>query len=230
MRPIRFDLPLATLLVDVCIAALAAVGITILAGAEAYAMVGVPIVTGLLTLALVMAAGRAGYGPAHREALETDRPTGLATEDVADATLAREFARAQRGHLLSVVLVRLEGLEAYRARHGEATAERLLRAAGRAFVRNRRRTDLAAHHGVRTGTFLAVLVDSDAKGAEVYVSRLRPDLADLPGLPPHDGVSVGIATFEPGMRSPADLLRVATQALDGRAGGGGRTRVVAGGS
>lgn len=227
MKRIHFDLSRTALLIDVCIAALAAVGITILVGAEGHAMVGVPIVTGLLTLVLVVAAGRAGFGPAHEEAVVTDRPTGLAKEEVADEALAREFAAAQRGRLVTIVLVRLEGLEAYRARHGKATADRLLRAAGRVFVRHRRRADVAAHHGVSTGTFLAVLSGADREGANAYVARLRNDLASLPGLPPHDGVSVGIATFEPSMRAPAELIRIARYELDRRSEGEGRVRVVA---
>lgn len=227
MRRIGFDLPRTTLLVDAAIAALAAIGVTSLVGAEAYAMVGVPLATGLITLLLVLAAGRAGYGPAHRETLVTDRPTGLAKEEVADAVLAQEFAAAQRGHLLSIVLVRVEGLEAYTAQHGEAATRRLLRAAGRVFVRHRRRTDLAAHHGVRAGMFLAVLTGADREGAEAYAARVREDLMDLPGVPPHGGVSVGTASFESAMRSSADLIRVARRALEGESEVPAPKRVVA---
>lgn len=227
MNLIRFDLPRSALFIDASIAALAAVGITILVGAEAHAMVGVPIVTAVLTLALLVAASRAGLGPAGIEAIETDGPTRLATEEVADEALDREFGAAQRGRLMTIVLVRIEGLAAYRERHGQATTDRLLRAAGRVFVRHRRRMDLAAHHGVRTGTFLAVLSGADREGADAYVARLRDDLMNLPGLPPHDGVSFGIAPFEPSMRSPADLVRAATEALDPQSEPRGRVRVVA---
>ena len=227
MRPIRFELPRTTLLVDASIAALAAIGITILVGAEAYAMVVVPLVTGLITVLLVMAAGRAGYGPVHRAALVTDRPTGLAKEEVADQLLAREFAAAQRGHLLSIVLVRVEGVEDYRALHGEAATRRLLWSAGRVFARRRRGTDLAAHHGVRRGMFLAVLPGTDRDGAHVYASRIRQELMALPGLAPHGGVSIGVASFGSSMRSTADLIRAARSALEGEAEAPHPKRVVA---
>lgn len=227
MNLIRFDLSLTALLVDACIAGLAAFGITILLGAEAHAVVGIPLIAAVLTLVLLVAAGRLGFGPAHREALVTDRPTGLATEEAADEAVAREFGAAQRGRLLTIVLVRLEGLESYRARHGQATAARLLWAAGRVFVRHRRQMDLAAHHGVHSGTFLAVLSGADREGANAYVARVRADLLSLRGVPPHEGVRFGIATYEPTMRSAADLVRTATEALNGTGEPGRPMRVVA---
>lgn len=229
MNLFNADLPRTALVIDVFIAALAAVGLTILVGAQTYAVVGVPLLTALLTFALLTTAARAGIGPHRKEGDGlTDPLTGLATEAVADHVLAREFAAAQRGRLLTVVLFRLKGLPGYRARHGETATAELLRAAGRTLARHRRRMHLAAPYGPRPGTFLSILSDSDREGAEIYAARARDDLMKSKGGPSHEGVSVGIASFELSMTSPEELIRKATFALEGGPKAGGKIMVVGG--
>lgn len=227
MNLINFDLPRHALFMNVGIAALAAIGITTLTGGQGKAAVAVPVLTALLTFAL-LAWARGPEGRPARTANRTtlDSLTGLATEGVGEEALAREFAAAQRGRPLTVVMIRLEGLPKYRARHGKTVADQLLRVAGRTLRRHRRGMHLTALHGDTEGTFLAILSASDREGAAVYAARLRRDLMRIGGLPEHDGVSIGIAPYDLSMASPSELVRNAAYAMAKGAAAGGKVMVM----
>jgi PleD family two-component response regulator len=83
--------------------------------------------------------------------------TGLATPALADVVLGTEFAAAQRGRPLSVLLVRIEQAREYEARHGAPMRERLLRAAARTVAAHTRNMNLSAHHRSGDATFLLIL-------------------------------------------------------------------------
>ncbi|MFW5947944.1 MAG: GGDEF domain-containing protein [Gemmatimonadota bacterium] len=233
MKLINVDLPRGALILNVCIAALAAVGITSLIGGRGQAIFAVPVLTVILTLALLLQtreisawARRVLAGPT----VTRDPLTGVATEEVAEEVLAREFAAAQRGRPLAIVLIRLEGLPRYRVEHGQAVADQLLRVTGRTLAQHRRGMHVAARHGGREGTFISILSGSDRDGAAVYAARLRQELLRLKGLPELSGVSVGIAAFDMSMASPRELVRKAAFALERGAAAGGKVMVVGAGS
>jgi diguanylate cyclase (GGDEF)-like protein len=220
------DLPRRVLIVNVAVALLAAVGITSLAGHGAQSVLAIPILTLLITLGLLFVPRLPELSPKRRSESMRDPLTGLATEAVGEEALAREFAAAQRGRPLAVVLVRLEGIGRYRARHGKTVADQLLRVAGRSFARHRRGMHVTARHSGREGTFLTILSASEREGATVYASRLRRDLMNLKGVPAYGGVSIGIATFDMSLESPKELIRKAAFALEQGAAVGGKVMVV----
>lgn len=213
MNLINYDLPRRALIMNVGVAALAAIGITSLAGAQGQAVMAVPLLTALLSFALLARAQAPDGRASTADAATLDPLTGLATVDVGEEALAREFAAAQRGRPLTVVLVGLEGLPLYRARHGNAVADQLLRVVGRTLHRHRRGMHVTALHGEREGTFLSILSASDREGAAVYAARLRRALMRLPGLPEHAGASIGIASYDVSMASPSELVRNAAFAM-----------------
>jgi GGDEF domain-containing protein len=227
MNRIDLDLPRPRLVLNVCVAALAAVGLSLLSGAaQGQAVVGVPVLTALLTFALLARPAKAAPERwEDDEPITTDPTTGLTTEEIAREALRREFAAAQRGRPLTVALVRLEGLARYRAQHGGPVADQLVRVAGRTLVRHRRGMHVAAARGPE-GTFLSILSGSDLQGAGVYAARLRADLMQPRSLPPIEGVSIGIAAFDVSMESPGDLVRRAAYALEKGAEAGGKVMVV----
>lgn len=227
MNLIDLDLPRPKLVMNVAIAALAAVGLSLLSGVgPGQAVLGVPVLTALLTFALL---ARPTKPTTERwgddELVTTDPMTGLTTEEIAREALVREFAAAQRGRPLTVALVRLDGLPRYRAQHGGPVADQLVRVAARTLVRHRRGMHIAAAHA-REGMFLSILSGSDLQGAGVYAARLRADLMQPKALPPFDGVSIGIAAFDVSMESPGDLIRRAMYALEKGAEAGGKVMVV----
>lgn len=225
---INVDLPRRVIVMNICIATIAALGLTTLAGGEGQAAVAaVPVLTALFTVGLVQwtqhaeLQTRPGAG-----GVTTDPLTGLAVASVGEEALAREFAAAQRGRPLTVVLVRIEGLKRYRVRHGKTVANQLLRVAGRTLSQHRRGMHLTAMHGAEDGTFLSILSASDREGAAIYAARLRRDLMRIEGLPGHDGVSIGVASFDLSMASPKELVRKAARAVEQGAATGGRVVVV----
>jgi diguanylate cyclase (GGDEF)-like protein len=226
LNRINVDLPPRVLATNLAVATFAALGITSLAGDQARAPIAVPILTLLLTAALFIVPRLPKSGSRRKDEEIRDPLTGVATEAVGQEALAREFAAAQRGRPLTVVLVRLEGIGRYRARHGRTVTNQLLRVAGRTFLRHRRGMHLTARHSGREGTFMSILSATDREGAAIYASRLRRDLMQIKGVPAHGAVSIGIASFDLSMESPRELVRKAAFALERGAAVGGKVMVV----
>lgn len=216
---------------NVGVAALAAVGLTSLvpaSGGRAQAMLVLPVLTLLLAMAL-LGRTRNTLRRVRQEAASgatTDPHTGAATASVGERVLALEFAAAQRGRPLTIVLTRIERLSRYRAEHGASAADQLLRHAGRTLQRHRRGMHLAARYEGDEAMFLSILSGSDRDGAAVYATRVRREMLRHPGLPEPAGVSVGIASFDMSMASAGELVRQAAFALDKAAAAGGKVVVV----
>lgn len=233
MNQINLDMPRGTIVAQVVVAALAAVGLISLvppAGGREQAMIVVPILTALLAVALVLRT-RASIRRARKEAgsaTATDPLTGVATVATGEQVLDMEFSAAQRerGRPLSVVLIRLEQLSEYRARHGQVVTDKLLREAGRILDSHRRGMHLTARYAGDPGTFLSVLSGVERDGAAVYATRVRRDLLRIQGVPRPVGISVGIAAYDMSMKSPQQLLRRAAFALKKGTAAGGKVVVV----
>lgn len=234
LNSLKLELPGSALLSNVTVAALSAVGLTSLVGMSGggeRTLLVVMVLTALLSTVFVLRmretvdrARRQGAGVG-----TVDPLTGVATAGSGEQVLGLEFAAAQRGRPLTVVLLRLEQLPKYRAVHGRAVGNQLLRVAGRALRRHRRAMHLVARHAGEEGMFLCILSGSNREGATVFASRVRRDLLHPKGVPAHAGVSVGIASFDASMSSPRDLLRQASFALEKGAASGGKVVVVGGG-
>jgi diguanylate cyclase (GGDEF)-like protein len=227
---ISADVPVSMVVGAAAIAALAAVGLLTLVplpGAAGMPAVGVGLLTVLLTGGLVVG-NRRMVEQARREArvnATRDARTGLATPFAAEQMLEMEFAAAQRGRPLALVLIRLEQFPRYRATHGRAIANQLLRLTGRALAKNRRGMHLTAHHGPGEGTYLSILSGMDLDGACVYARRIRRELMSLRGLPAAPNVSVGIVAYDMSMTSAEDLVEQAERALVKASAGGGKILV-----
>jgi putative two-component system response regulator len=126
--------------------------------------------------------------------------------------LDNEFAAAERGRLLSVVLFDLDHFKAYNDQWGHAGGDEALRAFANILAAATRRMDLSARFGGEE--FLSVLTSTDTEGALIFAERIRAGLAAATlGTGGHLTVSAGLATYHPSMRSPDELLAAADQAL-----------------
>lgn len=152
----------------------------------------------------------------------TDELTGMPNRRWARLTLETEFAAAQRGRPLVVVLFDLDRFKEYNDRFGHAAGDRALRVVAAVLQRNTRRMHLTARIGGEE--FLSVLSSSDIAGAQVFARKIREDLArvELPTGPIR--MSIGLAAYDPEMASPDDLLALADEALY-RAKQEGRDRI-----
>jgi diguanylate cyclase (GGDEF)-like protein len=173
---------------------------------------GVGTVSELLHRALARAEARA----------LTDELTGLPNRRWARLVLEAEFAAAQRGRPLVVVLFDLDRFKEYNDRFGHAAGDRALCVLAAILRRNTRRMDLSARIGGEE--FVSILSSTELAGARVYAERIREELArvELPTGPVR--VSVGMAAYDPSMATPDELLAVADEALY-RAKQEGRDRI-----
>jgi diguanylate cyclase (GGDEF)-like protein len=142
----------------------------------------------------------------------TDILTHLPNRRHARLFLDNEFAAAERGRLLSVVLFDLDYFKRYNDEFGHAAGDAALKAFADILTESTRRMDLSARFGGEE--FVSVLAGSDTEGALIFADRIRVVLSNTP-LPTGTSltVSAGVATYHPTMRSPDELLAAADSAL-----------------
>ncbi len=157
----------------------------------------------------------------------TDLVTHLPNRRHARLFLENEFAAAERGRLLSVVLFDLDHFKAYNDQWGHAGGDEALRAFAGILAPSTRRMDLSARFGGEE--FLSVLTSTDTEGALIFADRIREALAArVMSTGAHLTVSAGLATYHPSMRSPDELLAAADQALyEAKHAGRNRVRLFA---
>lgn len=141
----------------------------------------------------------------------TDLLTRLPNRRHARVFLENEFAAAQRGRLLSIVLFDLDGFKDYNDRYGHAAGDEALKAFADVLNKTTRRMNLVGRFGGEE--FLAILAGSDAEGAVVFGERVRSALRERALGKVALTVSGGVATFHPNMRTPDELLASADHAL-----------------
>jgi diguanylate cyclase (GGDEF)-like protein len=230
---IRHDaaLPLALVAFQAAVAGLAALGFLSLvpvATTPGTLVVVVPLLGVSATAGLVMVGEHAAArrrGVAVRHALRHPL-TGLVTRDYTEQTLAAEFAAAQRGRGLTVVLFRIEQFPRLAVRHGRPAAERVLRAAGRVLQAHTRGMHTSGHHGPHEGTYVSILSGTAVDGACVFAKRVRRDLMALTGMPEPLVVSAGVIAYDVSMASVKELVDGAEHALVKAAAGNGKIVVL----
>ena len=141
----------------------------------------------------------------------TDNLTHLPNRRHARMFLENEFAAAERGRMLSIVLFDLDGFKPYNDSHGHAAGDDALRVFADILARTTRRMNLSARFGGEE--FLSVLAGSGPEGAMVFAERVCTALhAQKLGDGPLT-VSAGVATYDSGMGSPDEFLAAADRAL-----------------
>jgi diguanylate cyclase (GGDEF)-like protein len=150
----------------------------------------------------------------------TDPLTGLPNRRHMDIYLEKEFAAAERGRALAVVLFDLDQFKAYNDTAGHQAGDEALCRFAAILAGQTRAMNLVARYG--GDEFIAILSDTDTEGARGLVGRVmnevRADsiLADI-------GTSYGLAAYADGMLGPDDLVRSADAALyDAKARRAGR--------
>lgn len=142
-----------------------------------------------------------------------DRVTGLASAGYANHFLESEYAAAERGRAVTLVLFGFDDFEEFTADHGRAAADAAVREFGAVLKQLTRRMNLSARYGWRADTFLSVLSNADAAGAQVYVDRVCETLRSAARALPMPSVSVGIAEFDAEMVGPHEFVQRAEEAL-----------------
>jgi diguanylate cyclase (GGDEF)-like protein len=136
----------------------------------------------------------------------TDPLTKLPNRRHLEMHLAREFAAAQRGRRIAVVLFDLDNFKQYNDAFGHLAGDGVLEAMGEVLSGETRAMNLVARYG--GDEFVSVLSDTSLEGARLHAARVAEQVAKHPALGPHGiGVTSGVAVFVPGMENVRDLIR-----------------------
>lgn len=127
------------------------------------------------------------------------------------AVLDREFAAAERGHKLCVVLFDLDYFKKVNDKHGHAAGDEALRAFAGILSTNTRKENLAARCGGEE--FIAVLREEGADTGVKFAQRVLDKIREFPMPWGQQTVSAGVAEYQKGMGSYELLLAAADLAL-----------------
>ncbi|MGH7480801.1 MAG: GGDEF domain-containing protein [Longimicrobiales bacterium] len=153
----------------------------------------------------------------HRERREaelralTDPLTELPNRRFARAVLDQEFAAAQRGRPLTVIVWDLDHFKRYNDEYGHDAGDVALQMFADALRQTTRKMNLSARWGGEE--FISVLGGCDVKGAAVFVERVRWMLLQAPIPGGRVRTSAGLAEHAPGYSSAEDLIAAADEAL-----------------
>lgn len=159
---------------------------------------------------------------AAQEMALSDPLTGLANRRHARIFLEANFAAAERGASLAVVIFDIDHFKEFNDTYGHAAGDEVLKTVADLLGGGTRDMDLSARWGGEE--FLTVLSSGDAEGATIFAERFRTTLEEQPTQWGRVTISAGIATHVPGMESPELLVAAADRALY-RAKEDGRNRV-----
>jgi diguanylate cyclase (GGDEF)-like protein len=160
----------------------------------------------------------------HRERHEAenlaliDRLTGLPNRRHLEDSLEREFAAAERGRNLTVVIFDLDHFKQVSDRQGRAAGDMTLKAFAKILRENTRKENLSARFGDEE--FATVLRDTDADAAVVFAQRVLDEMRAWPLPWGAQTVSAGIAHYQKGMGSYELLVGEADRALHQAEDGG----------
>jgi diguanylate cyclase (GGDEF)-like protein len=135
----------------------------------------------------------------------TDPLTGLGNRRRMEVVLKHGIAAAQRGGLLSMVMLDLDGFKEINDREGHPAGDQALRLVADTLREHLRGSDVAVRYG--GDEFLLVLPGTSAAGAETMVARVRERLA------PRIALSAGVAGYEPSLRSAEEFIAAADREL-----------------
>lgn len=156
---------------------------------------------------------------------QLDPVTRLPATPVAQQILAMEFAAAERGRPLTVVLFDIDNFRRIAPLGRGAVGNKVLLAVGAILRRRTRGMNVSARFD-NAGLFIAVLGGVSARGAETFVQRVRKDLNTVEtGYQPLV-VSTSVCEYRPNMQTLDDMMANAYGTLaEAKAKGGNQVIV-----
>jgi diguanylate cyclase (GGDEF)-like protein len=158
----------------------------------------------------------------------TDALTGLRTRRYVKEVLSIEFLRARRYDTpLTLMMADLDHFKKVNDTYGHPAGDAVLRGVAAVLLSQMRATDIAGRYG--GDELIVILAQSEIQGAALLAQRWREAVEATP-LDGGDGqsieatISIGLASFDPKMKSPEELIAAADAALY-RAKERGRNRV-----
>jgi len=131
----------------------------------------------------------------------TDPLTGLANRRQMELVFRHAWAAAVRGEGLALLMLDLDHFKNLNDRHGHAYGDEILCVTANALRGEARGYDAVVRYG--GDEFLVILPRGSMRGAEALAARVRRRLKGVVEF------SAGMAAYEPGLESPAELIKVA---------------------
>ena len=150
-----------------------------------------------------------------------DRLTNLPNRRHVEDMLEREFAAAERGRGLTIILFDLDHFKKVNDQHGHAAGDTTLQVFARVLEENTRKENLSGRFGGEE--FVSVLRDTDTESAVAFARRVLEQMRGSRLRWGTQTVSAGIAHYQKGMGSYEVLLGEADRALY-QAKNGGRNK------
>ena len=160
----------------------------------------------------------------------TDAVTGLRTRRYVTEMLSIECLRARRYRSpLGVLMADLDHFKRVNDEYGHLAGDRVLHGVATLLLEQIRATDVAGRYGGEE--ILVLLAQNDLHGATVVAERWRMRVEQARfeasrGRQVRVQISIGVASYDPSMTSPDELIARADDVLY-RAKAGGRNQVVA---
>ncbi|MGQ0562679.1 MAG: GGDEF domain-containing protein [Gemmatimonadota bacterium] len=158
---------------------------------------------------------------------QVDPATRLVSRAMADHLLNVEFAAAERGRPLTIVLFSIDNFRRLAAMEGGRTRDRLLLSVGAVLRRRTRGMHVSARLG-DDGVFLSILGGAESRGASTFVGRVQRDLGTIAVGSHPLLVSASVCPYRPEMRAVEELLADAHGSLAEARAKGGNQVVVSG--
>ena len=140
-----------------------------------------------------------------------DPLTELPNRRYAERALELEFAAAERGRPLAVVIFDFDHFSRFNDINGRPAGDGVLRGFGALLRQSSRRMNVAARYGPEE--FVCILGGCGEDGAVIFASRIQDRLRAAESSVPLPTVSAGIAIYRPGVDTPQQLLIAAEDAL-----------------
>ncbi len=147
----------------------------------------------------------------------TDALTGLRTRRYTQEVLSIEFLRARRyGSPLSVIMADLDHFKQVNDTYGHPAGDAVLRGVASLLLSQLRATDVAGRYGGEE--LIVIMAQSELEGAGLFAERWRKSVEsasfDTPDAEALEAkISVGVAGYNPSMKSPDDVVAAADAAL-----------------
>ena len=138
----------------------------------------------------------------------SDPLTGIANRRLLDMMLDRCLARTKRfGEPLSIAMADIDYFKRFNDTYGHVEGDRLLCQVASLLAREIRSTDLVARYGGEE--FLILLPDADLEHGCEVAERIRRTITNATKVT----ISLGVASYQTGIKDKDDLINRADQAL-----------------
>lgn len=140
----------------------------------------------------------------------TDPLTELPNRRHMQIFMEKEFAAAERGRALTVILYDLDDFKTFNDTAGHQAGDDALRRFADILATETRAMNLVARYG--GDEFISILSDTSPEGGALSIGRVLKAVREDEVLGPM-GVSAGMASYQAGMTSPGELIRKADEDL-----------------